>query len=77
MERFFVNQINNNCVVVGGVRLLGEFAPEIVVVKVVGGEVRITGQSLKIARFNAKEIEVTGTIENVETLASRVRKSRG
>jgi len=73
VERFFVNQVNNTSVTVGGVRMLKEFATELVVVAVVGGHVHVSGQNLKIARFDENEIEVMGKIENVETVASGKR----
>ena len=68
MERFFINQQNNNSVVVGGVRVLSEFSPEQVIVRVTGAQVVITGERLKIARFDENEIQVSGKISNVETL---------
>jgi len=68
VERFFINQQNNNSVVVGGVRVLSEFSPEQVIVRVTGAQVVITGERLKIARFDENEIQVSGKISNVETL---------
>jgi sporulation protein YqfC len=73
VERFFINQINNNRVVIGGVRGLSEFTPEMVVVKVINGIVHVTGSGLKIARFDENEIEIVGVVENVETVSSRKR----
>ena len=67
MERFFINQKNNNNVVVGGVRALLEFSCDQVIVGVSGARVVITGEKLKIARFDENEICVTGRIANVET----------
>ena len=67
MERFFINQKNNNSVVVGGVRTLAEFSPECVIVGVAGARVVITGDKLKIARFDENEICVVGKVLNVET----------
>ena len=67
MEKYFINQSNNSSVVVGGVRTLADFSPEQVVVKVVGAKVVITGDKLKIARFDENEICVTGRVLNVET----------
>ena len=69
MQAFFVNQKNNTHVVIGGVKVLKDFLPEIVSVGVVGGgQVNVTGQKLKIARFDENEIEIAGKIENVETI---------
>lgn len=69
MQAFFVNQKNNSQVTIGGVKVLKDFLPEIVSVGVVGGgQVNVTGQKLKIARFDENEIEITGKIENVETI---------
>ena len=67
MERFFINQKNNNEVVVGGVRALTDFSPEQIIVGVTGAKVIIMGDKLKIARFDENEIQVTGKIANVET----------
>ena len=67
MERYFVNQKNNTAVTIGGVRLLSEFTPELIVVAVRGAKIQTTGQNLKIARFDENEIEITGKIENVAT----------
>jgi len=74
MERFFVNQINNSNIIIGGVRMLKEFTPELIIVAVQGGHIHTQGQNLKIARFDENEIEITGKIENVETVASGKRK---
>jgi len=74
MERFFVNQINNVNVTVGGVKMLKEFTTEQIVIAVSGALVSVTGHSLKINRFDENEIEVTGKIENVETVSSGKRK---
>ena len=74
MERYFINQINNSDVVIGGVRVLSEFSPEVVTVSVPGGQVRLTGTGLKIARFDENEIEVVGKIANVETVSHGKRK---
>jgi len=68
VERFFIEQKNNQWVRVGGVRLLSEFTSEQIVVKVRAGSVAITGTKLKIASFNENEIEITGKISNVETI---------
>ena len=68
MERFFINQQNNNSVIVGGVRLLLEFSSAQIVVGVIGAQVVITGDKLKIARFDENEICIAGKITNVETV---------
>jgi len=73
VERYFINQKNNSCLVIGGCRVLSEFSPEQIVVLVSGAQIQTTGANLKIARFDENEIEITGKIENVETLASRKR----
>jgi len=73
VERYFVNQKNNQTVVIGGVRLLTDFTPELIVVAVNGAQIQTTGQKLKIARFDENEIEITGNIENVETISTRKR----
>jgi len=54
--------------------LLKDFTTELIVVAVVGGSIHVTGQNLKIARFDENEIEIAGKIENVETVASGKRK---
>jgi hypothetical protein len=69
VERFFINQTNNNSVIVGGVRKLAEFDPTRVVVAVVGGSVTVLGDKLKIARFDENEICISGKIASVETAA--------
>ena len=68
MERFFVNQINNNQIIVGGVRKLAEFDRSRVVVLVAGAQVVISGDGLKIARFDENEICVEGKIASVENV---------
>ena len=75
MERFFVNQVNNNQVVVGGVRKLTEFDRSRVVVLVAGAQVVINGDGLKIARFDENEICIEGKIVGVETLGREVRRN--
>ena len=77
VERFFVNQFNNNLVVVGGVRKLSEFDRSRVVVAVVGAQVLISGDGLKIARFDENEICVAGKISCVETAPREVRRFSG
>lgn len=69
MERFFVNQTNNNSVTVGGVRKLAEFDRSRVVMAVVGGMITVLGDGLKIARFDENEICISGKIASVETAA--------
>jgi len=73
VERYFVTQKNNNNLVIGGVYLLSEFTSELIAATVSGARIVITGQSLQIARFDENEIEITGKIENVETILSRKR----
>ena len=67
MERFFVNQTDKTKVVVGGVRKLAEFDRSRVVVSVAGAQIIISGDGLKIARFDENEIYITGKISGVET----------
>ena len=67
MERFFVNQTNNNSVTVGGVRKLTEFDSSRICLAVAGAQIVISGDSLKIARFDENEICVVGKIAGVET----------
>jgi len=74
VEHYLITQKNNQSIIVGGVRVLSEFSSEQVSVAVVGATVQVTGQRLKIARFNENEIEVTGKIENVETVQTRSRR---
>ena len=69
-----MNQTNNSRLLVGGVKLLKDFTAELVVVSVVGGQVQVEGQNLRIARFDENEIEIIGKIENVETISSGKRK---
>ena len=52
--------------------MLRDFTPELISVGVGGGQINVTGQKLKIARFDENEIEVVGKIENVETIARSV-----
>ena len=68
MERFCINQKNNQNVIVGGVRVLLEFSHEQVIMGVAGARVQITGEKLKIQRFDENEICVVGKITNVETV---------
>ena len=74
MEKFFINQVNNAQIIIGGVKLLKEFSTEQITVSVVGGQVNVDGQGLKIAWFDENEMEITGKIENVETNCSWKRK---
>jgi hypothetical protein len=74
VERFFVNQVNNNSITVGGVRKLTEFDRTRMVVSVVGAQVTISGDGLKIARFDENEICIEGKISSVETTSSGVRR---
>jgi len=67
MERFFINQKNNESVIVGGVRALREFCKEQIILSVIGKQVIIHGERLKIARFDENEIHVVGKISQVET----------
>jgi len=69
VERFFVNQINNNSIIIGGVKKLTEFDSSRVVVAVVSGIVTVLGDKLKIARFDENEICINGKIASVETAA--------
>jgi len=71
VEKYFVNQKNNTAVTIGGVRMLSEFTPELIIVAVNGAKIQTTGQNLKIANFSENEIEITGKIENVETIGKR------
>jgi len=71
VERFFVNQTNNNQVTIGGVRKLSEFDCSRVVVLVTGAQIVINGDCLKIARFDENEICIEGRIAGVETDAQR------
>ena len=73
MQQYFLNQKNNNHVIIGGVRILKEFGAELISVGVGAGQINVIGQKLKIARFDENEIEITGKIENVETILSRKR----
>ena len=73
VDRYFVNQKNNSCVIIGGVRMLTDFSPEQIIVAVNGAQINTVGQNLKIARFDENEIEIIGKIENVETILSRKR----
>ena len=68
MEKYFINQKNNENVIVGGVRVLLEFSHEQIVLGVPGTRVVITGDKLKIARFDENEIAVVGKIINVQTV---------
>ena len=72
MRKYFINQHDNTSLIVGGVKMLKEFTTELISVGVVGGQICINGQKLKIARFDENEIEIVGKIENVETITSRV-----
>ena len=51
--------------------MLSEFTPELIIVAVNGAKIQTTGQNLKIANFSENEIEITGKIENVETIGKR------
>ena len=68
MEKFFINQKNNNSVIIGGVRVLAEFSSTQVTVGVTDARIIITGNKLKITRFDENEICVTGKVLNVETV---------
>ena len=54
--------------------MLKEFTTEIISVSVGGAVVTVSGQKLKIARFDENEIEITGRIESVETSSTTKRK---
>ena len=65
MERFFINQRNNESIIVGGVRLLLEVSSEQILLSVAGARVEISGTRLKIARFDENEICIVGKISGV------------
>lgn len=73
MDGFFVNQQSNTAVCIGGVRVLQDASTEQITVAVRGAVITVMGDKLKIARFDENEIEITGKIENVETMGSRKR----
>ena len=66
MERYFVKQQNNTSVTIGGVRTLTDFSPEQMVVSVSGAKVIVTGEKLRIARFDENEIIISGKIIEVK-----------
>lgn len=74
VQRFIVNQINSNQIMVGGVKKLAEFDRSRVVVNVAGAQIVISGDGLRIARFDENEIYIEGKIAGVETHASAVRR---
>lgn len=74
MQKFFVNQINGNQIIIGGVKKLTEFDRSRVVVSVIGAQIVISGNGLKIARFDENEICIEGKIAGVETHASGARR---
>lgn len=67
MKDFFVHQIKNQSVVVGGVVSLSDFASDSIVVRVKGGYLTINGSHLVIERFDENEIVITGKITEVLT----------
>jgi len=74
MDGFFINQKGTRLVTVGGVRMLTDFLPDEITLVCVGANVTITGEKLEILRFDANEIIIKGSIENVNTMK---RASRG
>jgi hypothetical protein len=77
VERFFINQKNNDGVIIGGVRMLSEFSPLQIIVGVPGANIVVTGEALQIARFDENEINIVGKIANVETQRRLVIKGGG
>ena len=71
VERYFVNQKNNNNITIGGVRSLSEFSPEQIIVNVPGATVCVTGEKLTIAVFAENEITINGKITDVSTTQTR------
>lgn len=69
-----MNQINGNQIIIGGVKKLAEFDRSRVVVSVIGAQILISGNGLKIARFDENEICIEGKIAGVETHASGARR---
>ncbi|MCL2846097.1 MAG: YabP/YqfC family sporulation protein [Firmicutes bacterium] len=64
---FFINQTGTTRVTVGGIRLLLEFSPTEVRVKVRNKTVLIMGENLTIERFDANEIVIIGKIHSTQT----------
>ena len=71
MERFFINQRNNDAVTIGGVRSLTDFSPEQIMVGVGGAFITVAGEKLRIRRFDENEIEITGKVASVITERKR------
>jgi sporulation protein YqfC len=60
-----ITQFGNKKIVVGGVKLLVDFTPDEISIRVGGGIVTVCGENLVIARFDENEIIIVGKINGV------------
>jgi len=67
---FFINQNQDQSVLVGGVVSLMNFAIDNIVVRVKGGLIEVKGKNLIIKRFDENEIMIIGRICGVLTNVS-------
>lgn len=70
MRDFFINQNQDQSVLVGGVVSLMNFAIDNIVVRVKGGLIEVKGKNLIIKRFDENEIMIIGRICGVLTNVS-------
>jgi hypothetical protein len=64
---WIITQYDNKKIVVGGVKLLVDFLPDEILIRVGGGIITICGEHLVIERFDENEIIIVGKIIGVNT----------
>jgi sporulation protein YqfC len=62
-----ITQFDNKKIIVGGVKLLVDFTPDEISVRVGNGIITICGDSLIIERFDENEIIIVGKINGVKS----------
>lgn len=65
MRNWTITQFGNYRVIVGGVKLLLDFFPNEISMRVQGGIVTVSGEDLLIERFDEDEIIIIGSITGV------------
>lgn len=65
MHSWVITQFGNSKIIVGGVKLLLDFFPNEISIRVHGGTVTVSGKNLMIERFDENEIVIIGSIDGV------------
>ena len=65
MRDCIITQFGDSKIIVGGVKLLLDFVPDEISVRVGGGIVTVSGENLVIERFDENEIIIIGKIHGV------------